>query len=221
MEKMITARLTIILESEKLLQAQQFGFRKMHSTIDALNKFSTDIASALNDREHILCVSFDLRKVYDTTWRYGILKILHDFGLRGKLPTYIQQFLTGRQFRTKSGTTYSSDYNLEQGVPQGSVLSCTLFSIGINGILSAVPIGISYSLYVDDLLIYSRGSYVPGLERRLQGAINRISRWSNDHGFSFSAPKTNCIHFHHKKRFQPPLKLMLNNTIIPNRENIK
>jgi hypothetical protein len=30
-----------------------------------------------------LYVFFDLEKAYDTTWKYGILRDLHDMGLRG------------------------------------------------------------------------------------------------------------------------------------------
>jgi len=221
MEKIINSRLTSILEGNKHIPPHQFGFRKMHSTIDALNRFTTDILDALNRRESILCVSFDMRKAYDTTWRFGILKALFDFGIRGKLPTIIRSFLTNRTFKTKIGTTYSRYHTLEQGVPQGGVLSCTLFSLAINGILGCIPENIKASLYVDDLLIYCSGNYIPGLERRLQGAINKISTWADSHGFTFSTPKTNCIHFHRKRSFQTPLKLMLNNAIIPNRESIK
>jgi hypothetical protein len=34
-------------------------------------------------------IFFDLQKVYDTTWKYGILKDLFDMGLKGKLPTFM------------------------------------------------------------------------------------------------------------------------------------
>ena len=99
MEKIINARLTIILENSNLIPPHQLGFRKMHSTIDALNNFSSDILTAFNQEEQILCVSFDLRKAYDTTWRHGILKTIFDHGLRGKLPLYIQQLLHNRIFK--------------------------------------------------------------------------------------------------------------------------
>ena len=40
--------------------------------------------------EHVFV---DLEKAYDTTWRYGILKDMHKLGLRGRLPTFIENFL--------------------------------------------------------------------------------------------------------------------------------
>ena len=166
-------------------------------------------------------MSFDMKKAYDTTWRYGIMRKLHDFGLRGHLPAYVQEFLSNRTFKTKIESSYSTLHTFQQGVPQGGVLSCTLFSIAINDILSCVPEGISAQLYVDDLVIYCSGTYVPGLERRIQCAINSISKWADSHGFTFSPSKTNCILFHKKRGFQPPLKLFLDGIIIPSRECIK
>ena len=101
------------------------------------------------------------------------------------------------------------------------MLSCTLFSIAINGVLGRIPSNVQSMLYVDDLLIYCSGNYVPVLERRLQTTINKIQEWIETHGFTFSPSKANCIHFHRKRKFQTPLKLTLNNIIIPDRETIK
>ena len=38
----------------------------------------------------------------------------------------------------------------EMGVPQGGVLSCTLFNIAINTVVDAIKGEAQYSLYVDD-----------------------------------------------------------------------
>jgi hypothetical protein len=42
----------------------------------------------------MLCLSFsNMKKAYDTTWKYGILEDLFVMGLKGKLPTFISNFL--------------------------------------------------------------------------------------------------------------------------------
>ena len=38
-------------------------------------------------------VMFDLEKAYDTAWRHGILKDLREFGMKGRLPLYIEEFI--------------------------------------------------------------------------------------------------------------------------------
>ena len=99
---------------------------------------------------------------------------------------FIKNFLTNRTFQTKVGASISDQHSIDQGVPQGGVLSCTLFSLAINNVFQAIPTNIESSLYVDDLLIYCTGSFVPGLERRLQTAINKINNWAESFGFTFS-----------------------------------
>lgn len=221
MEKIVNIRLVMVLESRKLIPPFQFGFRRMQGTMDSLTKVTSDILKTLNQKQSVLCVSFDMEKAYDTTWRYGILKTLHRFGLRGELPIFIQQFLTNRTFKTKIGSSISTEHRLQQGVPQGSVLSCSLFSVALNEILSKVPHGVQSCLYVDDLLIYTSGNYFPGLERRIQNAINAISNWTNSHGFKFSPTKTVAIHFHRKRAHQTPPNLYINGNLIRHDTSIK
>ena len=75
-----------------------------------------------------MSIFFDLEKAYDTTWKYGILKDLHEAGLRGRMPVFISKFLDNRNFRVRIGSTFSDSFEQEMGVPQGSILSVTLFS---------------------------------------------------------------------------------------------
>ena len=134
---------------------------------------------------------------------------------------FIQNFLSQRDFKCKIGSCLSSTHSQEQGVPQGSVVSCCLFSLAINNMLNVIPPNVKKSLYVDDLLIYSAGTYQVGLERRLQVAINRVQQWALNHGFKFSAAKTTSIIFHRRRRLVPPPQVFLADQPIPSRSCIK
>ena len=221
MEKMVNARLSYYLESRNLIPANQFGFRKMQGTQDALLKVTSDINTALDNQLTVLCVSFDLKKAYDTTWRYGILKKLLNHGIHNEMFSFIKNFMSDRRFNTKIGSTLSTDHTQEQGVPQGSVLSCTLFSVAINDILECIPSGVEGCLYVDDLLIYCSGRYLSSLERRVQTAINKVNEWATSNGFTFSSSKTASIHFHRKRSRQEPPSLNLNGSPIMHSNSIK
>ena len=72
LEKMVNTRLVLVLESKGLLPQQQNGFRKMRSTQNSLEKVTSNILSALNQKSIALCVSFDIEKAYEKTWRYHI-----------------------------------------------------------------------------------------------------------------------------------------------------
>ena len=56
----------------------------------------------------------------------------------------------------------------EMGVPQGSILSVTLFALKINTIVKSVSPGVECSLYVYDFLICYRSKFVQIIERHLQ-----------------------------------------------------
>ena len=86
----------------------------------------TFIRDAFIKKEHLVAVFFYLEKAYDTTWRYGILKYIHKLGLRGRLPTFIENFVADRAMQVRVGSSLSDYYAKEQGVPQGGVLSTTL-----------------------------------------------------------------------------------------------
>jgi len=80
-------------------------------------------------KEHAVSIFVDLEKAYDTTWKYGILKDLFDMGLKGKVPTFISNFLSEREFKVRVNLIDSEIHEQEMGVPQGSILSVTLLSI--------------------------------------------------------------------------------------------
>ena len=109
-----------------LITKLQSGFRAERSTNDNLVRLETFIRDAFIKREHVVAVFFDLEKAYDTTWRYGILKDLHNFGMKGRLPNVIKSFLEDRTIQVRVGSTLSDLYDQEQGVPQGAILSTTL-----------------------------------------------------------------------------------------------
>ena len=119
-----------------------------------------------------------MEKAYDTTWRYGILKDIHKLGLRGRLPTFIENFLADRTMQVRVGSSLSDYYDQEQGVPQGVVLSTTLFSIKINDIVKCLGNLTDCSLYVDDFCICYRSKSMATIERQLQQNLNKIENWA-------------------------------------------
>ena len=164
---------------------------------------------------------FDLEKAYDTTWRYGILKDLHDLGLKGRLPMFIQSFLEDRTIQVRVGSTLSYLYDQEQGVPQGSILSTTLFNIKINNIVTCLNSKTDGSLYVDDFGICYRSKNMRKIERHLQQCINRIEDWATNNGFKFSKSKTQCLHFCKLRRIHNDPVLYLYRSPIPVVEHSK
>ena len=122
-------------------------------TKDHLVRLESFIRDAFIKKEHCVAIFFYLEKAYDTTWKYGIMKDLHSIGLRGRLPNFISNFLSDRSFNVRISSALSDTFEQEQGVPQGSILSPTLFNIKINNIVKCVN-DTDSSLYVDDFGIF-------------------------------------------------------------------
>ena len=216
MEGMVNPRLMWILEKLGVIEPNQSGFRKNRSTTDCLVKFQNDIREAISRREHTIAVFFDLTKAYDMAWRHGILMELHRIGLRGNLPKFVSNFLSNRRICVRVGNVLSETLPIEEGTPQGSVISCTLFMVAINQIAKNLPPDVTASLYVDDFAIYAYGQRISGVERRLQLAINGLQAWSERTGFVFSTTKTVVMHICRRNGCQRTTgNLALNGTLIP------
>ena len=123
-------------------------------------------------------------------WRYGILKDIHKLGLRGRLTTFIENFLADCTMQVRVGSSLSGHYDKEQCVPQGGVLSTTLFSIKINDIVECLGNLTDCSFSVDDFRICYRSKSMGKVERQLQQNLNKIENWSTRNGFKFSISKT-------------------------------
>lgn len=221
MERMVNGRLVHYLEVNKLLSPSQSGFRSQRSTLDHLVSLETYIRDGFVKGDHVVSIFFDLEKAYDTTWKYGIMLDLFKMNLRGNLPIFIDKFLSNRRFSVRLGSIFSSPHHQEMGVPQGSVLSVTLFTIKINSIVAILKPGIHNSLYVDDFTISYRSRYMPSIERHLQMALNTLQIWADQNGFRFSSTKTVCVHFCNKRALHPDPCLTLNGHTIPVVEKTK
>ena len=186
---MINDRLVWFLESNQLITKYQAGFRKNNCTNDHLIYLESFICDTFVKKEHVVAVFFDLEKANNTTWKHGIMKDLHKLGLKCRLPLFIQNFLSDRTFNVRIGNTLSNTlsdiFKQEQGVPQGSILSPTLFGIKINDIVKCVQ-DIDCSLFVDDFTIFIRSKNMETIEFKLQRCLNNIEDWATENGFKFS-----------------------------------
>ena len=120
MERMINDRLVWYLEHNNIISNIQCGFRKKKSTTDHLVRLESFVRDAFLNKQHAVSVFFDLEKAYDTTWKHGILKDLHEAGIKGRMPNFISNFLRNRNFKVRVGSNLSNKYSQEMGVPQGS-----------------------------------------------------------------------------------------------------
>ena len=139
MEKMVNARLTWFLEAQGFISNMQCGFRKHRSSVDHVLTLDSAIRADWEKSRHVGAVFFDIEAAYDTAWRHGILMKLLNLGIRGSMATFLRNFLSDRFFRVRVGKDISNKYYPANGIPQGGVLSVTLFGIMVNDIGNNIP----------------------------------------------------------------------------------
>ena len=157
------------LEANKIFNTMQCRCRRNKCTTDYLVRIENLIITAFVKREHFISIFFDIEKAYDMIWRYGIMKDLHNSGIRGYLPKFISEFLKVRKFKVEIQNYISATYLQQNGVPHGSVLAVTLFAVKVNSLAAVLPNNPQFmsSLYVDDLQIAMRNENLNIIERRM------------------------------------------------------
>eukprot|EP00745_Piridium_sociabile_P034476 TRINITY_DN59278_c0_g1_i11.p1 TRINITY_DN59278_c0_g1~~TRINITY_DN59278_c0_g1_i11.p1 ORF type:complete len:111 (-),score=33.01 TRINITY_DN59278_c0_g1_i11:30-362(-) len=79
---------------------------------------------------------------------------------------------------------------LQQGVPQGGVISTTLFIIFIDDIGSKLSNHISKTIHDDDFAARSASEHLTSATYRMQEALNHIATWATDWGVAINSNKT-------------------------------
>ncbi|GFU16733.1 RNA-directed DNA polymerase from mobile element jockey [Trichonephila clavipes] len=177
-ERMVNTRLVYVLEKKKsVFLLYRVDSARADPLLITLFFLESQIRDAFVRRNHLVSLFFDIEKAYDRSWRYKILRNMYDFGLRGNLPIFIFNFLAVRYFYVRIGHSSSHKFMQDQGVPQGSVLSVTLFNIHMSNILHQLPPSVRGMFYVDDLQVSCQGSDMRLIERQLQTTVNRLVKW--------------------------------------------
>ena len=80
-----------------------------------------------------MAIFLDLKKAFDMVWTTGIMEKMQALGITGRTYWWVKDFLSEQDVPGESWTGSVSDvFNLENGTPQGSVISPVLFLIAIN-----------------------------------------------------------------------------------------
>jgi ribonuclease HI len=218
MERMVNNRLLNYLEENRLLDDCQSAFRKHRSTEDQTTYLAQEIEDAFQKKSKLLATFFDLTKAFDKVWKEGLMLKLVQKGVQSKMLQWIQNFLHGRHARVKLQGRKSKMVNITEGVPQGGVLSPTLFIIFIDDLPKIFTPYIHRALHADDLAIWTQSEYTGVTKVRMQEAINKVEEWAKTWGVQINKSKTITTLFSLSTKPEN-YTLMLDNTPLPKENN--
>jgi hypothetical protein len=219
-EHLIHRPLAALLESRSFFHPLQFGFRKNHSTLDAINYLQSNTRAMYPTSHQSPCPTLflDLQKAFDRVWHPKLMECVERAGITGCAWRWIAAFLSRRRIRTVDGNEHSSWHDLVYGVPQGAVLSPLLFNIFINTIARRISTAcprLQLQLYADDIAMQPKapplingvrqhpggtGQMVKSLFRSvLVHAFRLLNAWCAETRMRFGKDKTQWVVFDKRK----------------------
>lgn len=193
LEKLLLPAFTDNIE----LADHQHGFRKNHSTTTALHQIHGHISYGLNQKQpcrRTIMVALDMSRAFDTVALETLLDDIFDTTLPPRIKRWTYNYLIGRQTFVEFRNSKSYYRRMKQGVPQGGVLSPTLFNLYISKMPTPLP-GIKLVSYADDITLLVTGNNIEEMTEMLNTYLVSLNTWMNSRNLKLSPEKSTSTLF--------------------------
>ena len=185
------------------LPEYQFGFRSKLGCREQLVRFIKFVEEQRAHNKTTVVLFLDIRKAYDRVYRKALICKLHKLGLRGQMLRAIDAIISGTRCRVLNRGHVSTEYEPEEGIPQGGVLSCLFWNI----FFSDLPCNIQhqqhnvlYAAYADDLAIAVSATNEHDANVQLTAIYSKIRTWARFNRIEFNDNKVKSMTITPKRR---------------------
>lgn len=194
LEKCVHQQLCNHIDQHQLLDHCQSGFKPGHSTETAMVHIVADALRFLYHNESCLLILLDLSAAFDTVKHETLLSLLElRMGLSGTVLKWFCSFLQNRSQQVLINHDLSDQTPVTIGVPQGSSLSPTLFSLYMEPLTEILKhSNISYHMYADDAQLYMKITS-PNDISTLNNILNKTQHWLTLNHLKLNALKTEFL----------------------------
>lgn len=166
------------LEQNDIITRFQSAFRDKHSCETSLNLILNALRHKKAKKRCIITVFLDLKRAFETVDRTILLKKLRDYGMRGKVLKWFESWLSDRRQYTAFCGVRSAPLPIETGVPQGTPLSCPLFNLYFNDVVTCVR-NCNINLFADDVLLWVDASTTVEAIDKIETDLTSIMQYLN------------------------------------------
>ena len=159
-----------------LLHPNQSGFREKHSCHSMLTNLVEQWHHNINEDLVTGTIFVDFAKAFDVINHKLLIKKLMIYGFSSDALDLITSFLSNRRQKVFIDSQLSSYLPINFGVPQGSVLGPTLFSIYINDL--PLHITSTTELFADDTTLHTNDKDANNVCTKLQKDIDNLVEWT-------------------------------------------
>ena len=171
----------------------QHAFTNDRSTVSALASISQNWFNAtdnLRDKNGVHAFFMEFRKAFDLVEHGILLRKLAEMNVTKGFWLWVRIFLDGRSQQVNVGGSLSSIKPCPAGVPQGSVISPTLFNVHVNDLENSVPdqLLINTCKYADDCT--QDEVVAQGTTSHMQEALEAMQTWAIESKMTINPKKT-------------------------------
>ena len=149
-QRIINDRISYFFETNNIFNAHQYDFRKNRGTDMAITVAYEKIALSQQKCEHCNVVCRDVAKAFDRVWVEGLQYKVLQTELPDLLKKVLCSFVNDRTAQIKIEKYIGPKFQLHAGVPQGSILSPTLFIFYTSEIPGPVTATNTDIIFADD-----------------------------------------------------------------------
>jgi ribonuclease P/MRP protein subunit RPP40 len=161
-----------------------------------LTVFLDNATKAVNDGKSVDIFYLDFAKAFDKVPRRRLITKLRAKGLDPEVVKWIDEWLTDRTQREVICGSYSSEADVDSGVPQGSVLGPCLFTIFIDDLEVDVEIS-DLGTFIVNFADDTKGLQVIESKEdrdKMQRSLDLLVRWADEWGMVSNVDKCKVMH---------------------------